>query len=76
MVNVVQQLHRLRCFKQIKEATEMTHLEVFETVMETSCLYLKYARRVVDLTTKSQLKFVQNVVQHLDSLAGNYRPSW
>ena len=29
-------------FEQIKEATGNDALEVFETAMETSCLYLKY----------------------------------
>ena len=54
-------------FEQIKEATGNDALEVFETAMENIMPVLEVrARRVVVLTTKSQLKFVQNVVQHLD----------
>lgn len=54
-------------FEQIKEATGNDALEVFETAMENIMPVLEVrARRVVVLTTKSQLKFVQNVVQPLD----------
>ena len=42
-------------FEQIKEATGNDALEVFETAMKTSCLYLKYVLAVsVVLTTKFQ----------------------
>lgn len=54
-------------FKQIEEATGNNPLEVFETAMENIMPVLEVrARRVVVLTIKSQLKFVQNVVQLLD----------
>ena len=54
-------------FEQIKEATGNDALEVFETAMENIMPVLEVrARRVVVLTIKSQLKFVQNVVQPLD----------
>ena len=42
------------------------HLKYLKQLWKTSCLYLKYVHVVlVVLTTKSQLKFVQNVVQLL-----------
>ena len=47
-------------FEQIKEATGNDALEVFETAMENIMPVLE-----VRQTTKSQLKFVQNVVQLL-----------
>ena len=53
-------------FEQIKEATGNDALEVFETAMENIMPVLEVRALSVVLTTKSQLKFVQNVVQHLD----------
>ena len=54
-------------FDQIKEATGNDALEVFETAMENIMPVLEVrARRVGVQTTKFRLKFVQNVVQHLD----------